>query len=87
MDYSASDNAMRARDACWWYYIMKIVDLLDTVSERERDAEDEKNISCRLDDLHRAQEGQSSDLSACLSSSDDASLRLVWSEIRSWWSR
>ncbi|CAF0744793.1 unnamed protein product [Adineta steineri] len=31
VDYSNKSNAIRATKACWWYYIMKIVDLIDTI--------------------------------------------------------
>ncbi|CAF4241384.1 unnamed protein product [Rotaria sordida] len=31
VDYSNRMTAIRACEACWWYYIMKIVDLIDTI--------------------------------------------------------
>ncbi|CAF2443857.1 unnamed protein product [Rotaria sp. Silwood2] len=31
VDYSSHTTAIRACKACWWYYIMKIADLIDTI--------------------------------------------------------
>ncbi|CAF2064173.1 unnamed protein product [Rotaria magnacalcarata] len=31
IDFSKSETAMKACKACWWFYIMKLVDLTDTI--------------------------------------------------------
>ena len=63
---------------------MKLVDLVDTVRRTVRMKTDEDLSDS--DHLRAEKERQANQFSSCLSSHHDGLLRLVWIEIRRWWS-